>query len=215
MMPSRSLLSIIVLFTSLIFGILLIVDGVTVEPSWLRFLSPVVAILMFLLSIFDLYFWRFFPELLIKRPKIYGTWQGTIHSNWINPETGNQIDPIECYTAIHQTFSTVSYRQMTAESASDLVAKEIILSSANVYQLVGVYFNESRILIRDEGRNPIHYGGIRMNVIGSPATKLIGEYWTSRNTVGELNLTERTKKIFHDFQSAKEAFAPNSDEEYD
>lgn len=209
MMPSRSLLSIIVLLASLIFGALLIVDGTPVEPSWLRFLSPVVAVLMFLLSMFDLLLWKFFPQSLIKRPKIYGTWRGTIHSNWINPETGEQFDPIECYTAIHQTFSTVSYRQMTAESTSDLIAKEIILSSANVYQLVGVYFNESRILIRDEGRNPIHYGGIRVNVVGSPVTKLIGEYWTSRNTVGELNLTERTKKIFHDFQSAKEAFVLN------
>ena len=212
-MPSRSVLSIIVFIASLVFGTLLIVDGVKVELSWLRILSPVVTVLMFLFSAFDLFIWKFFPESLIKRPKIYGTWQGTIYSNWINPETDKKIDPIECYTVIHQTFSTVSYHQMTEESTSDLVAKEIILTSANVYQLVGVYFNESRILIRDEGRNPIHYGGIRMNVIGSPATKLTGEYWTTRNTVGELNLTKRTKKIYHDFQSAKKAFVFNSDKE--
>ena len=212
-MPSRSLLSIVIFLLSLVFGGLLIINGVAVEISWIRFWGPSVTFVMFLLSTFDLFFWKFFPESLIKRPKIYGTWQGTIHSNWTNPETDKQIDPIECYTAIHQTFSTVSYRQMTVESTSDLVAKEIILSSANVFQLVGVYFNESRILIRDKGRNPIHYGGIRMNVVGSPVTKLTGEYWTSRNTIGELNLTERRKKIFHDFQSAKEAFAPNSDEE--
>lgn len=210
-MPSRSLLSIIVIISSLIFGTLLFFDGVKVEPSWLRFLSPVITVLLILLSAFDLFIWKFCPESLIKKPKIYGTWQGTVHSNWIDPVTGKKIDPIECYTAIHQTFSTVSYYQMTEESTSDLVAKEIILSSANVFQLVGVYFNESRILIRDEGRSPIHYGGIRMNVIGSPATKLTGEYWTTRNTVGELNLTARTKKIYHDFQSAKEAFVLISD----
>lgn len=214
-MLSKSLLSIIVLLTSLILGVLLIINGTPVEISWLRFLSPVITVLMFLLSGFDLFFWKFCPESLIKRPKIYGTWRGVISSNWIDPETGKQIGPIECYTAIHQTFSTVNYCQMTDESTSNLVAKEIILSSANVFQLVGVYFNESRMLIRDEGRNPIHYGGIRMNVIGSPATKLTGEYWTTRNTVGELDLTERTKKIFHDFQSAKKAFVRNSDMERD
>lgn len=214
-MPSRSLLSVIVFLASLILAVLLIINDTPVEISLLRFLSPVITLLMFLLSSFDLFFWKFCPESLIKRPKIYGTWQGIINSNWIDPETGEQIDSIECYTAIRQTFSTVSYRQMTAESTSNLVAKEIILSSANVFQLVGVYFNESRILIRDQGRNPIHYGGIRMNIIGSPAIRLTGEYWTTRNTVGELNLTERRKKIFHDFQSAKKAFIRNSDTETD
>ena len=212
-MPSRSFLSVSVFLISLAFGGLLILNGVALKISWLRFWGPSVTFVMFLLSTFDLFLWKLCPEWLIKRPKIYGTWRGTIHSNWINSKTGKRIDPIECYTAIHQTFSTVSYRQMTAESTSDLAAKEIILSSANVYQLIGIYFNESRILIRDEGRNPIHYGGMRMNVIGSPATKLMGEYWTSRNTVGELSLTERTKKIFHDFQSAKEAFILKSDKE--
>lgn len=210
-MPSKSLLSIAVFLVSLVFGGLLIINGVAVEISWLRFWGPSITFVMFLLSAFDLFFWKFFPESVIKRPKIYGTWRGTIRSNWTNPETGEQIEPIECYATIHQTFSTVSYRQMTEESTSDLVAKEIILSSANVFQLVGVYFNESRILIRDTGRNPIHYGGIRMNIIGSPATRLTGEYWTSRNTVGELNLIQRRKKIFHDFQSAKKVFILGSD----
>ena len=210
-MPSRTFLSIIVLLASLILGVFLIIDGAPVEIAWLRLLSLVVTVLMFLLSFFDLFLWKFLPESLIKKPKIYGTWRGTIDSNWVDPETGKQIDPIECYTVIRQTFSTVSYRQMTAESTSDLVVSEIIPSPDKTFRLIGVYFNEPRILI--QGRSPIHYGGIRMNVIGLPATKLSGEYWTSRNTAGELNLTERTKKFLHDFQSAKKAFIFNSDKE--
>ena len=49
-------------------------------------------------------------------------------------------------------------------------------------------------------------GGQLLNIVGKPATSLQGHYWTDRNTAGQLELTERKKKIFHDFQSAKAAF---------
>ena len=203
-MLSRFSLSIIVLIISLIFGLLLFIDGVAVKISWLRFLTPIITVLALLLSIFDLFLWKVLPESLIKRPKIYGTWRGTIQSNWRNPNTGNQIDPIECYTVIRQTFSKISYRQMTAESSSKVIDGGIISHSDGVFQIGGIYRNEPQFPFRDQ--SPIHYGGQLLTVIGKPATSLKGEYWTTRNTAGQLDLTKRKKKIFHDFQSAKAAF---------
>ena len=203
-MPSKFSLSVIVFIASLIFGFLLVIDGVAVEICWLRFLSPAVTILIFLLSAFDLFLWKIFPEWLIKRPKIYGTWQGTIQSNWHGRDRGEQIPPIECYTAIHQTFSRLSYRQMTGESSSRLISGSIISYPDNVYQIGGIYCNEPTLFLRE--RSPIHYGGQLLTVIGKPTTSLKGEYWTGRNTAGQIELTERKTKIFHDFQSAKAAF---------
>lgn len=203
-MPSRFSLSIVAFIASLIFGFLLFIDGVAVEISWLRFLSPIVTVLILLLSAFDLFLWKICPEWLIKRPKIYGTWRGTIQSNWRDRDTCEQIPPIECYTVIYQTFSKLSYRQMTAESSSKVIDGGIISDSDHVYQIGSVYRNEPILSLRQQ--SPIHYGGQLLNIVGKPATSLQGHYWTDRNTAGQLELTERKKKIFHDFQSAKAAF---------
>ena len=203
-MPTRFPLSVIVFITSLIFAFFLVIDGVTVEISWLGFLPPAVTILMLLLSAFDLFLWKIFPEWLIRRPKIYGTWRGTIQSNWHDPDRGERVPPIECYTAIRQTFSQLIYRQMTIESSSSVINGSIFSNSDNVYQIGGIYRNEPTLLLRE--RSPIHYGGQLLAIVGEPATSLKGEYWTDRNTAGQLELTERKKKIFHDFQTAKAAF---------
>lgn len=203
-MLSRFSLSVIVLVASLIFGLLLFINGVAVEMFWLRFLTPVVTVLAFLLSTFDLFLWKIFPEWIIKRPKIYGTWRGIIQSNWHNPDTEEQIEAIECYTAIRQTFSRISYRQMTAESSSKVIDGNIISEPDGVFQVGGIYRNEPNFPFRDQ--SSIHYGGQLLTIIGKPATSLKGQYWTDRNTAGQLDLTKRKKKIFHDFQSAKAAF---------
>ena len=203
-MPSRFSVSIFAFIASLIFGFLLVIDGVAVEISWLRFLSPVITVLILLLSAFDLFLWKIFPESLIKRPKIYGTWRGTIQSNWRDRNTHEQVPPIECYTAIYQTFSKLSYRQMTSESSSKVIDGGIISNSDNVYQIGGVYLNESILSLRQQ--SPIHYGAQLLTIVGKPVISLQGHYWTDRNTAGELELTERKKKIFHDFHSAKSAF---------
>ena len=203
-MPSRFALSVIVFIASSIFVCLLVIDGVAVEISWLRFLSPVVTILILLLSAFNLFLWKIFPEWLIKRPKIYGTWRGTIQSNWPDRDTAKQMPPIECYAVIRQTFFQLSYRQMTAESSSRVINGGVVSNWDNVYQIYGIYCNEPELLLREQ--SPIHYGAQLLTVIGRPATSLKGEYWTGRDTAGQLELTERKKKIFHDFQSAKAAF---------
>ena len=201
---SRLSLSVIVLIVSLILLSLLIIDGVAITTSLFRFSSAVVTLMMLLISAFDLFLWRLAPEWLTRRPKIYGTWQGTLQSNWIDPNTEKQIAPIECYVVIRQTFFKFSLRQMTIESPSDLIGKEIVLSPSNVFQVFGVYRNEPSPLIRD--RSPIHYGGLRLEVVGTPVSALRGYYWTDRDTKGELDFTERKKKFLHDFQSARNAF---------
>ena len=148
------------------------------------------------------------PPLSDNRPFVNnyssGTWRGTIQSNWHDQETSEQIPPIECYTVIYQTFSKLSYRQMTAESSSRVIDGGIISDSDHVYQIGSVYRNEPILSLRQQ--SPIHYGGQLLNIVGKPATSLQGHYWTDRNTAGQLELTERKKKIFHDFQSAKAAF---------
>lgn len=206
-MISRIHLSTILLFAALIWGILLVViSGVAVSISWIRYLSTVTGALLFLLSVFNVWLWRL-PILqgwFVKRPNIHGTWHTIVHSDWIDPSTGKAIEPIECYMAIRQTYSSLSMRLMTSESASELIGSEIISFWDGTFCIAGIYRNEPKQLIRDG--SPTHNGAILLQVIGRPPTGLKGHYWTDRNTSGEIELISRRSKIYHDFEMANNAF---------
>lgn len=205
-MPSEIQLSAVLLVAAVVWGFLLLIDGVAVSIAWLRPLSTVSGTLVFLLAAFDLWLWRL-PILrgwFVKRPDVTGTWWGTIKSNWIDPSTGKQIGPIEGCVVIHQTFSALSMRLMTRESSSELLGAEILKNSDGVFKIAGVYRNEPRQSVRH--RSPIHHGAILLQIIGTPATGLKGHYWTDRNTAGELEMIDHQKPVATDFESASRLF---------
>ncbi len=175
-------------------------------PSWLKHLSTVTGILLFLLGTFDLWLWRL-PVLqgwFVKRPNIRGTWRAILRSTWVDPSTGEGIEQIEGFMVIRQTYSSLSLRLLTSESSSELIGAEINTGSDGIMHIVGVYRNEPRQLLRQ--RSPIHYGAILLDIEGRPATCLRGHYWTDRNTAGEIELNNRIHEIFHDYETAKKDF---------
>jgi hypothetical protein len=204
-MISRIYLSIIIFIVGIIWLVLLIVDGVTVNLSWLHPLPSVVSILMLLGGAFDIWLWRLpiLPKGFVKRPNIRGTWRVIIKSDWQDPSTGKIIDPIEGYIAVHQTFSSLSIHLMTNESSSDLVGGSIYFID-NEFRITAVYRNEPDILIRN--RSHIHYGALKLNVIGRPVNALDGHYWTDQGTMGNIKTTGHQRKIIHDFEAAKTTF---------
>lgn len=184
-------LTTILLVAALIWAVLLVLDGVVVEVTWLRHLSIVAGVVLIILTFFDLYLWRLalFRSWFVRRPTVDGTWKVTLVSNWINPETGQQIPPIEGYMVARQTFSRLSLRLLTSESQSELLGAEVVRADDGSYRIIGVYRNEPSLGVRE--RSPIHYGGLVLQVIGSPPIRLAGHYWTDRNTAGEINLFEQ------------------------
>ena len=203
-MISKTHLSTILLFAAIIWGILLVVvSGVAVSITWLRHLSTVTGILLFLLGVFDLWLWRL-PILqgwFVKWPNIRGTWRATLRSTWVDPSSGEGVEQIEGFMVIRQTFSSLSLRLLTSESSSELIGAEINRFSDGTTRIVGIYRNEPRQLLRQ--RSPIHYGAILLNIEGKPATCLRGHYWTDRNTAGEIELNNRIREILHDYETAK------------
>ena len=201
-MISKTHLSTILLLAAIIWGILLVVaSGVAVSISWLKYLSTVTGILMFLLGAFDLWLWRL-PVLqgwFVKRPNIRGTWRATLRSTWVDPSTGQGI--IEGFMVIRQTYSSLSLRLLTSESSSELIGAEINTFPDGTIRIAGVYRNEPRQLLRR--RSPIHYGAILLDIEGRPFTCLRGHYWTDRNTAGEIELNNRIHEIVHDYETAK------------
>jgi hypothetical protein len=175
----------------------------TMHSTWLRPLSTVMTVVLYAVMAFDLWLWKI-PLLhgwFVRRPVIDGTWGVEMRSNWKNPATGKVPGPVEGYMVIRQTFSTLSLRLLTEESSSELVGTEIVCSSDGLYCVSGVYRNEPRFQVRD--RSEIHYGAVWLRIIDEPEKKLMGHYWTDRETAGEIELGNRQKKRFQTFQSAR------------
>jgi hypothetical protein len=149
--------------------------------------------------------WRVFQGWYVKRPDIRGTWKVILHSDWIDPATGRNIEPIVAFAAIRQSLTTLSLRLMTPESKSKLVAHSIEEDVDGIYRLAGVYRNEPSIGLQGR-RSDIHHGALSLEIHGSPPECLEGHYWTDRKTRGELKATDRRDKVYDSYDAAKAAF---------
>jgi len=184
-------------------AVVLLASGQTPTSGLLKPLSTVTTVVVFATLAFDLWLWKIplLHDWFVKRPVIDGTWKVEIRSNWKNPATGARIAPVEGYMVIRQTFSTLSLRLLTEESSSELVGTEIVCTVDGLYCLSGVYRNEPRFEVRE--RSAIHYGAVWLRIIDEPLKKVIGHFWTDRETAGEMELSHRQKKSFQTFQSAQ------------
>jgi hypothetical protein len=204
-MISQIQLTTLVIVATFIWGITLIVQGVSVTGAWLRPYSTVVGVLPLLLLIFDKWLWRlsFLHGWFVKIPDLQGTWRAGVRSSWHHGDAEPQ--QIEGFMVMRQTYSSISMRFYTAESASELVACRITRSEDSVCEVVGVYQNVPRLLTRTD--SPVHFGGLILRVQGDPVYALEGQYWTDRRTLGEIHLSDRQPKLHYDFTSAQRAFS--------
>jgi hypothetical protein len=138
--------------------------------------------------------WKIFNNWLVTFPNLNGTWEGTIQTSWINPETGLIPGPIPAIITINQSFSRISCVMHTSEMKSYSIAEEFrIDSDQQIKQLVYTYLSKPRILV--ENRSIPHEGTVVLNIIGNPVYKLDGYYWTSRKTTGEITFAFKDVKI--------------------
>jgi hypothetical protein len=198
-------LSTIVFIAAVIWSALLVIKGTPLSKALFEPFSDVTGALVLILAFFDkwAWHWKIFNPWLVSTPYLEGTWKGEIKSNWINPKTEQMIEPIDAYLMIRQKFSAIHAHLITKESSSELLTGELIKNPDETWQFVGAYRNTPKILIRD--RSPIHHGAIMLQVKGQFPIGLEGQYWTDRNTQGEIIFSGYNKKKFHDFNSASTA----------
>lgn len=209
-MWNRLHISVLVAIAVIVWGAALIFQG---TPITIDHLAPFGIVVGFLGSIgagFEYFLWRqrWLQGWFVKRPDLRGTWRVKLQSNWVDPGTRKQIDPIDCFMAVTQTYSNIQMRLMTSESDSWFVADRIRPSQKGEgYEIIGVYTNQPRINLRGD-RSQIHFGAVVLNTHGTshvyPDT-LTGEYWTERGTKGNLVLSKRVPQIYSHFEEVKHA----------
>jgi hypothetical protein len=142
--------------------------------------------------------WSLLQKWLVKVPDLQGTWRGELKSDWIDPETGEKINPIPIVLVIRQTFSNIKCTLMTEESSSYSTTADInIAANSKDLYLVYNYTNRPKAIIRD--RSEIHDGAAILKIINKPDRCLEGEYWTSRKTRGDMMLAFESKDLAEKF----------------
>ena len=141
--------------------------------------------------------WRIFKDWLVPFPDLDGTWQGSIQTTWKDPN-GNVPGPIPVILTIKQSFGRVSCVMRTAEMSSWSFLADFWLDTDEQIRKLGYSYTSSPEL-KVQDRSAAHDGTMVLEIIGDPATKLKGIYWTTRKTTGGVVLTKRCKQRLDDF----------------
>lgn len=143
--------------------------------------------------------WKLLQGWLVPFPDLNGTWQGYIQTNW-KDEQGKTPGPIQVILKINQTFGRISCVMQTAEMESHSYVEGFCIDrERQIRQLCYSYMSKPKVSLRD--RSTPHDGTILFKIIGKPANKLEGEYWTQRKTMGTVTLTFLTKKLLDELPS--------------
>jgi hypothetical protein len=135
--------------------------------------------------------WPLLHPWLVPFPNLNGTWKGTLHSTYVDPNTGERIAPITATLTIRQTFTDISCLMRTDEMQSSSGLAGFLLDEGQQQkQLAYTYCSRPKLTLTD--KSPMHDGSVVLDIIGAPPTKLSGCYWTTRDTVGDIELRRRS-----------------------
>jgi len=143
-------------------------------------------IILWMLFIAWAWKWKIFYPWLVPFPNLSGNWEGTIKSNWKEKE----LEPLPIEVSITQNFFNVQVRIKTKESRSYSIGASFDIDNERGFQqLFYTYLNTPKAGVRE--RSEIHYGSTILNFDGFKVTKMDGEYWTDRETTGEITLNKK------------------------
>lgn len=164
--------------------------------SYLKPIPIVVTLDTLTIYIFVKWLWKWnklYPW-LVPFPNLNGTWRGFLKSNWVCPETNKNPEKIPTILTINQSFTHVSCVMRTGEMCSESFSAEICIDPlSKKIDLVYSYKSTPNADIRH--RSQLHFGTVKLDIVGENK-KLVGEYWTSRETTGFIDLEFWKNKKF-------------------
>ncbi|MBO9424316.1 hypothetical protein J7444_06265 [Labrenzia sp. R4_1] len=121
-------------------------------------------------------------------PDLNGAWEGYLTTTWVDPETGNNPEPIPATVRINQTLFGIHVSLETDESVSDS-AQEVLETDrkAGKYRVWYRYDNSPKAAVRH--RSPNHGGLAFLEMHWEKDSNLLtGRYFTDRKTTGDITL---------------------------
>lgn len=142
------------------------------------------------LIIFARWLWKYpiFKKWLVLIPDLSGEWTGSLNATYRDPETGKKTSSRGVKATIKQDLFSISVVMRTEEmkSTSFVAAFDIDESQDRVRVC---YSYTSRPKPENREKSPMHDGTALLDIMGSPPSRLNGEYWTTRKTTGTIELT--------------------------
>lgn len=133
------------------------------------------------MGVYNTFLWRYNP--LEKIPHLMGIYNGYIEYNF-----SGDIKKKEVRVDIKQTALSVKVKIFTNEITSNTIASNIVKEN-DEYILYYVYVTSPKSKYSKE--NPTQYGTCRL--LKTNDNELNGIYWTSRQTIGDIELRKQGK----------------------
>ncbi|HEY9502328.1 MAG TPA: hypothetical protein VIR01_11925, partial [Pyrinomonadaceae bacterium] len=175
------LIRIIAVIISAVFVIASWITTGTPDTGFLRFFSIAVLVASIALTVWDKWVWKFGIAQRIPGVvrDVSGTWETQLESFWIDPATKERTPIKTVYIVIRQTSSRASVTLISNESKSKSSMARVIEEDGS-WVLHYTYTNEPDVTVSH--RSPIHHGSGVLSIVGNPAKRLAGSYWTDRET---------------------------------
>ena len=141
-----------------------------------------ITIAIVIMGLYNTFLWRYNP--LEKMPRLIGEYNGYIEYNF-----SGETEKKEVNVVIKQTALSVKVKIVTNEITSDTITSNLIEENGE-YVLYYVYITNPKS--KYSKNNPVQYGTCRL--LKRNDTELYGTYWTSRKTIGDVELKKIDKK---------------------
>lgn len=155
--------------------------------DWCYELPTAISLNILFWTFFSKYWWKckIFHPWLVPYPDLSGEWKGVIISDYIKPDTGKQIDPIPSKLKISQTLLAINIKGETNEMESNSFSSGFILDKEHNEAIICYSYTSTPFsLVRH--RSPIHPGTAILKIRNNNK-RLVGEYFTFRKTIGQMD----------------------------
>ncbi len=192
----------ITLYSVLIFA-LSFLTGKSIDENLFRWISGLTSFVVITWILYDKWIWRMwifkYVSWVLHIPILHGTWKGKL--KYEADENGNSGE-VDIYMAINQTLSSISISSFFSKPST---SKSITAKIENDYpdgkKLIFIYKSEAPYGKRDKNRP--HDGASVFNIVGNPAKKLIGSYFTERNGAGSVVLEKYSSELVENLEDAE------------
>ncbi|HEX8579759.1 MAG TPA: hypothetical protein VF655_09235 [Allosphingosinicella sp.] len=198
-MEARTQILLTVAAAVAVWGCALVIVGPAPSFDLLKPFGATVSVVTLLAVIFSkwIWKWRILRNWVVKRPDLNGTWKADLHSTF---EVDGERVKKSGFMVIKQDLSELSIRLYTDQAHSYSLAQNVI-DRDGFFEVACVYLNVPTPHARAVQQSQIHHGALLLSHVGYDEELVEGMYWTDRETMGEIELSERRPTLVTSYRA--------------